>query len=699
MPSGNTGVKYPGSASGWTSSANAGANDAAYATADFLVTNEGGGVFGYDPTAVLNLATFAASVPGGVKGILVEVELHRSGTPSGAAVSVRLTKSGSEIGSTKGGSVGTSDAIVSLGSTTDLWGTTWTPAEIAAMGAHVTVQGTGTSAGVGTASIDFLRVTVYYDQPNAFTFVDVTNQPLSTSVESNAQTIAGLSGSANVVVTSGQWSKNGGAYTSAAGTVVNTDVVKVRHTTSGLFGTTVNTTLDVNGVTDTFSSTTTTSDTTPNAFSFNTRSNANPSQSYDSTNTVSVSGINTSVAISVSGGQYSKNGGAFTSAAGTVNAGDNIVARGTANGTFGGTQVVTVTIGGVAGTFTINTRVADTTPDAYAWTNQSGVVGSSLRTSNAITIAGIEAAATIAFSNKTNATTVAPATNPYEYRINGGAWLNATGSPTITNGQTLELRMGSNASSGVAATLTTSIGGVVRTWTATTTTGDIVPDQFTFVDEPSAAAGEVITSQPVVITGIDASASVSFATGGTATSQQYRKFTSGAWGAWTAVGATTVVNNDQLQLRLTASAVIGDAASITPTISGVSDAWDITAAAADQTPNAFTFVDVAGVDVLAIVTSAPISVSGVNAATDISIAGADAKYRVNGGSWTSAPGSVFNGDTVEVQMTSAGTLSTTISATVAIGTGADIFSVTTRSPNLAAQYVVHFREVPYGADV
>jgi len=75
------------------------------------------------------------------------------------------------------------------------------------------------------------------------------------------------------------------------------------------------------------------------------------------------------------------------------------------------------------------------------------------------------------------------------------------------------------------------------------------------------------------------------------------------------------------------------------------------------------------------VTSNTITVSGINAAAPISIAGGT--YSVNGGAYTSAAGTVTNGATVSVRATSSSSNSTTVNATLTIGGVSDTFSVTT----------------------
>jgi fibronectin type 3 domain-containing protein len=99
------------------------------------------------------------------------------------------------------------------------------------------------------------------------------------------------------------------------------------------------------------------------------------------------------------------------------------------------------------------------------------------------------------------------------------------------------------------------------------------------------------------------------------------------------------------------------------------------AAPPDTTPNQFTFTDQTNVALSMVITSNAITVSGINAAATISVAGGT--YSINGGAYTSAGGTVSNGNTVTVRQTSSGSYSTTTNATITIGGVSDTFSVTT----------------------
>ncbi len=92
--------------------------------------------------------------------------------------------------------------------------------------------------------------------PDAFAFTDQFNVATSSTRTSNSITVSGIDAAAAISVTGGEYSINGGAFTSSSGTVSNGDTVRARHTASASNSTTVDTVIDIGGVSDTFSSTT-----------------------------------------------------------------------------------------------------------------------------------------------------------------------------------------------------------------------------------------------------------------------------------------------------------------------------------------------------------------------------------------------------------------------------------------------------------
>lgn len=114
---------------------------------------------------------------------------------------------------------------------------------------------TGTLTGDSVRSAP-LSVITFDTTPDAFSFVDQTDVPVSTELISNSITVSGINVPANITIINGQYSIDGGTYTNAPGTVVNGQSVTVKQTSSNSSLTTTNTVLTIGGIEDTFSVTT-----------------------------------------------------------------------------------------------------------------------------------------------------------------------------------------------------------------------------------------------------------------------------------------------------------------------------------------------------------------------------------------------------------------------------------------------------------
>lgn len=99
------------------------------------------------------------------------------------------------------------------------------------------------------------------------------------------------------------------------------------------------------------------SGTLPNTFTFTGVTNAELSTIYTSSPTT-LSGFNSGTMISVTGGEYRVNSGAFTTASGIVNPGDSVTIRGTSSAANSTTSNVTLTVGSGSATFSITTKAA-----------------------------------------------------------------------------------------------------------------------------------------------------------------------------------------------------------------------------------------------------------------------------------------------------------------------------------------------------
>lgn len=119
-----------------------------------------------------------------------------------------------------------------------------------------TVSFAGTAGPVRCLSLEILLPSPNDSTPNQFTFTDQTNVAISTLTESNVLTLSGTNVEASISVTGGEYSINGGAFTSASGTISPSSTFKVRCTSSSLESTAVDALLTIGGVSDTFRVTT-----------------------------------------------------------------------------------------------------------------------------------------------------------------------------------------------------------------------------------------------------------------------------------------------------------------------------------------------------------------------------------------------------------------------------------------------------------
>jgi hypothetical protein len=84
----------------------------------------------------------------------------------GSGYTIQLMKAASLAGTAKAGSLTTENSVYTKGGASDLWGTTWTLAEIqnSAFGASVRV-GSITGEGTQTIYLDYLKIAIDYTAP------------------------------------------------------------------------------------------------------------------------------------------------------------------------------------------------------------------------------------------------------------------------------------------------------------------------------------------------------------------------------------------------------------------------------------------------------------------------------------------------------------------------------------------------------
>lgn len=117
---------------------------------------------------------------------------------------------------------------------------------------------------------------------------------------------------------------------------------------------------------------TNTADTTPDAFSFGAASNV-ATGSTQTSNAITVAGINAAAAISVSGGSYSVGcNGSFSTLASTITNGQTVCVQHTAAASNASTVSTQLTIGGVSATFSSTTVAAPSTGTLTVTLNVAG---------------------------------------------------------------------------------------------------------------------------------------------------------------------------------------------------------------------------------------------------------------------------------------------------------------------------------------
>lgn len=198
--------------------------------------------------------------------------------------------------------------------------------------------------------------------PDAFSFTDQTDVAVSTLTTSNTLTITGMDAGTAISVSGGEMSINSGAFTSTATTIDPSDTVALRVTSSASNSTATNVTLTIGTESDIWTVTTVAGagDTTPDAFSFTDQTDVAVS-TLTTSNTVTITGIDTATAISVTGGEMSINSGAFTSSSTTVSVNDTVQLRVTSSASNSTAVAVTLDVGGVTDEWTVTTIAAAAT--------------------------------------------------------------------------------------------------------------------------------------------------------------------------------------------------------------------------------------------------------------------------------------------------------------------------------------------------
>jgi hypothetical protein len=119
---------------------------------------------GGSPTQFLVTTSYGFSIPSAatIVGIEVAIERHASNTNAISDTTVQLVKGGNTLVGTNHALAGkwpTTDTVATYGSSSDLWGTTWTPTDINSAGFGVGLSVDDTAM---TAAVDVMTIQVFY---------------------------------------------------------------------------------------------------------------------------------------------------------------------------------------------------------------------------------------------------------------------------------------------------------------------------------------------------------------------------------------------------------------------------------------------------------------------------------------------------------------------------------------------------------
>jgi hypothetical protein len=191
--------------------------------------------------------------------------------------------------------------------------------------------------------------------PDPFSFNPVLSAPLGSQVVSNVIGITGTTALSPITISGGEYSISGGPWLTIPSSIRNGQGVAVRVTTPSVNNSSATAILTIGGVSATFTvNSPFVADTTPDALSFTPQRKVATGTSLTS-DTITVTGINVAVPLSVSGGSYSVNGGTFTSGATTVRNGDSVTLRVTSPRTDNTRTCAVVSIGDVQAPFCVTT--------------------------------------------------------------------------------------------------------------------------------------------------------------------------------------------------------------------------------------------------------------------------------------------------------------------------------------------------------
>lgn len=522
--------------------------------------------------------------------------------------------------------------------------------------ANASSMTTRTQLDIGARRLEFRTTTFGVDgAPDPFSFAVRENVPVYALVASESVILTGIDAPAEVSVIGGEYSVNGSPYTTRTTQARNGDRLQLRHKTSEDFLHITETTVTVGAISASFRSRTfgpENADTTPDAFSFATVTNAFPGRVIFS-DVVELGGFNRPLDVSVVNGLYSINGAPYTDIPTVVREFDRVRLQHTTPREGQVETVTTFTIGGISKTFKSVTAAPDSDPDPFIYPTVLDVAPGVLIRSRNTEPQGFNVPVPISVVGG-------------EYCINALPCTSEPGMVRYSDNVTLTHR---SASTSLTETVTTvTVGSQTATFTSRTAElvePDNTPDAFSFtsltdVDRSTDYNSEIRTvsgiNQPVVVTVRNGAYSIN--------------------GRPFSTEPGVLVDGDTLQLRNRSADTRGSISVTEITVGTFTAQFATTTRAPDTVPDPFSFGIVTNAKPKTRYVSVSVTVTGIDSPTPISIN--KNSYSINNRPFTSAPGSIMPNDRVKVRHDSSAKAGARATTVLTIGGVSGAFVTVTR---------------------
>lgn len=470
--------------------------------------------------------------------------------------------------------------------------------------------------------------------PDAFSITGTTSGTINTQYTSGTVTVTGLQPSyssitvsatngtvdAGTSALSGTFASSKSVTTSASGSIV----IAARGTSGTYYPSTVTVTITIGNQSANYTITTRNPDTTPDAFSFTTSSGLELNTlttsgqitvtglepSHSTVEVQAVSGVSVDAGPTSLSGTFAAYKYVTTSASGSI----VVAARATSPATYGSTYTMTVQVGNATygyaqSTWQLQTRSADTSPNAFSFTN---ITNASLNTqyqSNTITVSGLEPNYPISITSGGGSASwsIDAGTSSLS-----GTWATSKSVTSSASGTiVVAARLYSLNAYQQSSYVFVYVGSGSTQWIITTRAADTTPDAFSFTDVTDASINTVYQSNTLTITGLDPnySINVSVSNDAAATIDAGTSSLSGTWATSKTV-TTSASGTLVVAVKTTSPSTYASYKSPLVTVGTGSDYWNITTPVQYQ-PNAFSVPDKTGQARSTSIQSATVSLSGM----------------------------------------------------------------------------------------